>query len=337
VTGFEPRFYERAAQLHLAGIVGGPIWTNVAWGTGGAPSTRAEIDAMWPRLGRIIAAEAKAHRVEIASAEEIVSKYRRLGFTELVVIAPDFAPTAARALAAATFPAVQVETFSPDLSAIAAFYDGDWTGQIPAWVHDALATGLHHVRFMLTRPTDGHLVIGQRRTRIYDAATIGRAIAALPVPPARILWTPQRFTIPRDLIARRSTVTALGGFVPIDIDGDRLHQAHHACQISTDEPGCPHCAAYARREWGRLAEALPHAQVVDVLSSGGRGLHAYLHDGPGVRQRVLQAARGAGLRIDESVTDSVKTTIAFPGSLHAGTMRQVTSLRARTELVAAAC
>jgi hypothetical protein len=336
MTGFEPRFYERAAQRHLAQLTGGPVWTNVAWGTGGAPSTRAEIDAMWARAGRIVPAEAKAHRVDTASAGEIIEKYRRLGFAELMVIAPAFTPAAARALSAAAVPAVRAEVFSPDLTAIAAFYDGDWTAGIPGWVREALATGLHHVRFMLTRPTaGGQLVIGQRRTRIYDAAAISRAVAVLPAPPARILWTPQRFTIPRDLIARRSAVTPLGGFVAVDIDGDRLHQACHACQISPAEPCCPHCALHARREWQLLAAALPQAGVIDVLFSGSRGLHAYLGDEPGIREYIIATARRAGLRIDESVTASVKTTIAFPGSLHAGAMRQVSSLTARHELAPA--
>jgi hypothetical protein len=333
VTRFEPRFYERAAQRHLARLTGGPVWTNVAWGTGGALPARPEIDAMWSRAGRIVPAEVKAHRIGVADAGEIIAKYRRLGFTELMVIAPDFTPAAARALSAA---AVQAEVFSPDLAAIAAFYQGDWTAGIPAWVHEALATGLHHVRFMLTCPaTGGQLVIGQRRTRIYDAATISQAIAVLPAPPARILWTPQRFTIPRDLIARRSAVTPVDGFVAIDIDGDRLHQACHACQISPAEPCCPHCALYARREWQRLAAALPQAAIVDVLFSGGRGLHAYIADEPGIRGRIIATARQAGLRIDESVTASVKTTIAFPGSLHAGAMRQVSQLSTRRELAPA--
>jgi hypothetical protein len=288
---------------------------------------------MWARAGRIVPAEAKAHRLDTADAGDIIGKYRRLGFAELMVIAPDFTPAAARALSAA---AVQAEVFSPDLAEIAAFYAGDWTAGIPAWVHEALATGLHHVRFMLTCPAaGGQLVIGQRRTRIYDAATITKAITALPAPPARILWTPQRFTIPRDLIARRSAVTPLGGFVAVDIDGDRLHQACHACQISPAEPCCPHCALHARREWQLLASALPQAGVIDVLFSGSRGLHAYLGDEPGIRDHIIATARRAGLRIDESVTASVKTTIAFPGSLHAGAMRQVSSLAARRELAPA--
>jgi DNA primase catalytic subunit len=128
------------------------------------------------------------------------------------------------------------------------------------------------------------------------------------------------------LIARGSRVTALGGFLPIDIDGDRLHGARHACETGSADAGCSHCPRYALREYTRLAAALPDAAWVDVLRSGGRGLHIYLRDDVGLRARLLRTAQEARIRIDVNVSLSPKATIALPGSLHAGTMLPVTPL-----------
>lgn len=200
---FEPRFYERSAQRHLAVLVGQPVFVNVRWGLTGAPATRVEIDAMLVRDGRVMPAEVKAHRVQVEIAQEVVAKYARLGFRELVVVAPYFTREAARLLDGSCAPQVEAMRFLPALDEITAFYTAGWHADVPGWVHDALASGGHHVRFLLTRPsTSKHLVIGQPRSRIYEVAMITRIIHRLPSPPARVLWTPQRFTIPRDLIAR---------------------------------------------------------------------------------------------------------------------------------------
>lgn len=326
IAVFEPRFYERRAQRHLAALAGGPVWINVPWGLTGNPSTRPEVDAIVPRAGRAVAAEVKAHQVDADTAREITRKYRSLGFRDLIVIAPGFTASASRSLAHARQPAIERLSFSPDLSEIADFYHGGWQEAVPGWVHDALATGLHHVRFVLTRPTArGRLVVGQARTRVYGTSAITQAIGKLPSPPARVLWAPQRFTIPRDLIARRSRLTALGGYVAIDIDGDRLHRSDHACQLGPGTAGCPHCLPRARRELARLDAALGGPQWTGVLLSGGRGIHAYLPDDGEARGRVLAAA-GTRLRIDAPVTASLKTTIALPGSMHAANGRPVAAV-----------
>jgi len=322
---FEPRFYERRAQRQLAALAGIPVWINVPWGLTGNPASRPEVDAIWVRSGRAVAAEVKAHQVDAAEAGEITEKYRHLGFRELMIMAPGFTPSASRSLALTRYPAVEQVPFSPDPSEIAGFYQGGWQEGVPAWVHDALATGLHHVRFVLTQPTaKGRFVIGLPRTRIYHAGTITRAIGTLPSPPARVLWTPQRFTIPRDAIARGSRLTALGGYVAVDIDGDRMHRADHACQLKPGAGGCPHCLPRAERELRRLDAQIAHPPWTDVLLSGGRGIHAYLPDDGEVRGLVVAAAE-AGARIDVSVTASLRTTIALPGTLHAANGQPVAS------------
>ena len=132
-----------------------------------------------------------------------------------------------------------------------------WPRHVPGWVHSTLSTGLHHVRFVLSQPTRrGGFVVGQQRCQVYGVDTLSHLLRRLPSPPVHLLWTPLRFTIPRDVIARRSRLTALGGFVPVDIDGDRLHRASHACELVLMNAVCEYCLRYARREQGRLFEKL---------------------------------------------------------------------------------
>jgi hypothetical protein len=330
---FEPRFYEGAAVRHLAVLAGEPIWVNVAWGLNGTPATRPEIDGICRRDGRFVAAEVKAYRVGQQSAERIQAKYRELGFRELIVIAPSFTRSAAACLTRrGQRPAAELITFAPDLEAVRAYYSGGWSATVPDWVHNCLSSGMHHVRFMLTQPTGtGHIVVGQPRSRIYDTEAISRAIARLPAPPARVLWTPQRFTIPRDVIARRSHLTALGGPIPVDIDGDQLHIASHACQLAPGQPGCVHCLAYAVREFARLIDALGPGDWAPVLFSGSRGVHGYLRGDNTDRSRLLNASTAGDIRIDTPVTAVMKATISLPGSLNAASGHAIAPLsRLRT-------
>lgn len=325
---FEPRFYEGAALRCLAVLAGEPIWVNVPWGLSGTPATRPEIDGICRRDGRFAAAEVKAYRVGQQSAQQIQAKYRELGFRELIVIAPSFTLSAAACLTGPRRrPAAELITFTPDLEAIRAYYRGGWSAAVPDWVHDCLTSGMHHVRFMLTQPTDtGHIIVGQPRSRMYDTESISRAIARLPAPPARVLWTPQRFTIPRDVIARRSHLTALGGPIPVDIDGDHLHIASHACQLAPGQPGCFHCLAHAIREFARLIDILGPGDWAQALFSGGRGVHGYLRGDNTDRSRLLDAAAAGGVRIDTPVTASMKATISLPGSLNAASGHAIAPL-----------
>ncbi len=231
---YEPRSCERMTQQHVARLFPDPICVNVRWGLIGSLATRHELDALVFRTRRAVPVEIKAHSLSDGDTDEIVAKYRRIGFPRIILIAPAISPKASRRLADGRAPPVELILFHPDLDAIRDWYCSNWPQKVLAWTHATLTSGRHHVRFVFSRPTNrGHFVIGQQRTRIYSADTVLRLVACLPAPPARILWTPQRFTTPRGLIARRSRVTSIGGFVPIDIDGDRLHQALHACQIST--------------------------------------------------------------------------------------------------------
>lgn len=336
VVRFEPRFYERAAQRHLVGLSGSRVFANVRWGLRGTPESRVEIDAVWRHEGELVAAEIKAHIVDTRTVEELLTRYRARGFRRVLLVAPAFSPAAQRQLAAAQRPAAEAVVFTPELDEITEFYGSRWSDGVPSWVHQTLGTGLHHVRFMLAIPTDsGHFTIGQQRARLYDIDSIARSIARLPYPPVRVLWSPQQFTIPRDAIARGSNLTPVGGYVPVDIDGDRLHLADHACELSREEIACTHCVRHANRELARLDEALPNLTWADVLFSGGRGVHAYLPDEQGIRRAVVETATKHRIRIDIDVTASVKAMIALPGSLHAGTGLPIRPLTMTTREVTA--
>ncbi len=323
---YEPRFYERTAQRHVTRLFPGPIFVNVRWGLIGNLATRYDLDALVFQTRRAVPVEIKAHSLSDGDTDEIVAKYRRIGFPHIILIAPAISLKAGRRLADSRAPSVELILFHPDLDAIRDWYCSNWPQKVPAWTHATLTSGRHHVRFVLSQPANrGQFVIGQQRTRVYSADTVRRLVACLPAPPARILWTPQRFTTPRDLIARRSRVTSIGGFVPIDIDGDRLHQALHACQISTSEAVCQFCMRYADIEYRSLVQRLGETPV-DVLTSGGRGIHVYYEDYGDVRERVVKLSRDHTIRLDENVTTSLKSTVSLPGSLHAGSMQPVTSI-----------
>lgn len=113
--------------------------------------------------------------------------------------------------------------------------------------------------------------------------------------------------------------------MPIDIDGDRLHQALHACQISRSEAACRFCIRYADAEYRSLRQQLDEIPV-DVLVSGVRGIHVYYGDHGDLRERVANLSRERMVRLDKNVTTSLKSTVALPGSLHAGSMQPVESI-----------
>lgn len=322
---YEPRYYERSAQRYMALYLQASVFINVRWGLSGSPASRPEIDAMALVGCRAVPIEIKAYALDVPDVEEIIAKYHALGFRQLIVVAPGASHRAARSLAGERL-VTELVVFRPDTAEISDWYDRVWPGHVPGWVHFALSTGRHHARFVLSRPTHrGRFVVGQQRCRVYGVEPLSRLLRRLPSPPVRVLWTPVRFTIPRDAIARRSRLTPLGGFVPVDIDGDRLHRAFHACQLAPGEGVCRFCFRYAQQELARLLD-LMGARPVDVLASGGRGIHAYYHDDGSTRAKLLRLASRRAVRLDDSVTVSTKATVALPGSLHAGSLQPVASL-----------
>lgn len=330
VPAYEPRYYERSAQRYMIRYLQAHLFINVRWGLSGSPASRPEIDAVTRLEGRVIPIEIKAYALDISDVEAIITKYRRLGFRQLVIVAPGASARAARSLADEK-PVKEFAVFRPQPEELSDWYNHVWPRHVPDWVHYALASGRHHIRFVLCQATSrGRFVVGQQRSRVYGVETLGRLVRNLPSPPVRILWTPLRFTIPRDVIARKSRLTSLGGFVPVDIDGDRLHRALHACELAPENDFCKFCFRYAERERGRLSDQLA-VQPVDVVESGGRGLHIYYHDDGVIRAQLLGLANRRTILMDENVTASTKATVALPGSLHAGNQRPVASLIGRRD------
>lgn len=322
---YEPRYYERSAQRHMTQHLGVSLFINTPWGLAGSPASRPEIDAVALLERRVVPIEIKAYHLDIQDIEEIHAKYNGLGFRRLILVAPGVSRSAAHSLATRNAPSTEIVIFHPVVTKIAEWYDHVWPRHVPGWVHSTLSTGLHHIRFVLSQPTyRGGFVVGQQRSRVYGVDTLSHLLRRLPSPPVRLLWTPLRFTIPRDVITRRSRLTPLGGFVPVDIDGDRLHRAFHACEIALTNDSCQFCLRYARHEQERLFEQLT-TRPIAVVTSGSRGVHIYYPDDGAVRGKLLHLANRRAIRLDENVTASIKATVALPGSLHAGNHRPVAS------------
>lgn len=315
---FEARFFERYVHTQLAKQADVSVWVNVAWGITGPVAGRTEIDALTRTSRGLEAVEVKSHTLDEPTAEHIVDTYAPLGFAGVRVIAPDATPEAAAYLK--RHPGFALEVLHPDLEPITVYYAETFADRVPAWVADSLATGQHHIRFILSTPdARGRWVYGQPRSRMYTPQAIAAAISRLPSPPARVLWTPTRFTIPRDAIARGSNLTPIGGYIAVDVDGDKLHAAHHACTLPPGQATCPHCLERARGEAERLLTAAPELTWTPALHSGGRGVHAYTRAETGVRQHLTAIIKTHRIGCDASVTTSSKATVALPGSLHAGT------------------
>ena len=60
---YEPRYYERAAQQHVARVLPGSCFINVPWGLTGSPTTRPELDAVVLLGRRVVPVEIKAYEI----------------------------------------------------------------------------------------------------------------------------------------------------------------------------------------------------------------------------------------------------------------------------------
>jgi len=99
---YEPRFYERAAQRHVAGLFHGPVFVNVRWGPIGSLATRHELDALVLRTRQAVPVEIEAHSLSEDDTDEVVAKYRRIGFSRIILAAPVISVEASRRLAGRT-------------------------------------------------------------------------------------------------------------------------------------------------------------------------------------------------------------------------------------------
>lgn len=151
---YEPRFYERAAQHHVARLFPAPVFVNVRWGLSGSLPTRHELDALAFRTRQAVPVEIKAHSLNNADTDEIIAKYRGIGFRHIVLVVPGTSAEVGRRLAEMKIPSVELVLFCPNLDAIRDWYCTWWPQAMPAWTHTALASGRHHVRFVLARPTE---------------------------------------------------------------------------------------------------------------------------------------------------------------------------------------
>ncbi|MDQ6758882.1 MAG: hypothetical protein M3Z32_03320 [Acidobacteriota bacterium] len=115
---YEPRFYERVAQHHVARLFPGPVFINVRWGLIGSLATRHELDALVFQTRQAVPVEIKAHSISEADTDEIVAKYRRIGFRRIIIVAPAASNEAGRRLIGGMAPSVELILFHPNLESI---------------------------------------------------------------------------------------------------------------------------------------------------------------------------------------------------------------------------
>jgi hypothetical protein len=139
---YEPRFYERAAQHHVARIFPVSVFVNVRWGLRGSLSTRHELDALVARGRQAVPVEIKAHSLSDADTDGIIAKYRGIGFQHIVLVVPEVSVEAGRRLAESRAPIVELVLFCPDLGAIREWYCAWWPQAVPALNQPSADMGL---------------------------------------------------------------------------------------------------------------------------------------------------------------------------------------------------
>jgi len=321
---FEPQFYERRALHHFAKTREVNLLINCRVPEAGVPLMRqVEIDGLVRTDGPAIAIEVKSTRLDERDVAAIRAWYRDVGFCNTVVIAPDFTADAIRKHR----PHARCEllAYRPNEDAIFRWYEA-WRPGWPSWVAAAIASGRHHFRYVLTRASlRGGRVVNQIAKRIYDCDGVIRDLLRLPHPPARVYWSPQRWSTPKDVYRRETGPLALGGLGVLDIDGTPLHAAMHACEIGPRSSRCDHCrrrslgeARTAVRLWPNSSPALS-----GVIDSGNRGLHMYFRASHAdmMKAAAIQLA-AAGVRLDFGASASRRAVVGLPGSLYAATMEQ---------------
>ncbi|MGH3851596.1 MAG: hypothetical protein ACRDRT_18210, partial [Pseudonocardiaceae bacterium] len=125
MPAYEPRYYERAGQRHMARYLQTRLFINVPWGLSGNPASRPEIDAVAELDRRVMPIEIKSYVLDVADVEAVVAKYSRLGFRQLIIVAPGLSDQAARSMTKETI-LKEFVVFRPDPEEISDWYDRVW-------------------------------------------------------------------------------------------------------------------------------------------------------------------------------------------------------------------
>jgi hypothetical protein len=289
---YEPRFYLRAAQRHLAGACETPLAIDVAWGFGVDVGRRQVLDAVLregDRLSRVAVVPGALREDELVRlAEETPG----LGVRRLVVVAPVFERAAVRHAASSSSPAIELVTFLPELEEILAWYRPGWPADAFALAEDTVPGDLR-VRFLVARP--GRDAFGvDPGVPVRSVTDLEMLVRRLPSPPVQVLWVP-----PCPLVT---------------IDGRRLHGRRHACELGPATGSCDACRSHADQRAALLIERT-HLAPAGVVRGCGT-VHVYYRPDDGVDQLLVQDARTLGLGPEACSARSI-VEVPLPGSLDA--------------------
>lgn len=322
-TAYEAHYYERRALSYIGQLLNRPILLNVRYPIlGNLFRSRPEIDGMAIDERGVIAVEVKSFALSHSDIEQILTKYHTLAFRRLVIVAPRFPVTK---IHRATFDSVELVAYSPDEQPISGYY-ATWCDVLPPATVSSLSSGCHSFRYVMSRAfRKGKAVFNQVDKRICHVDDLRKDIARFRAPVSKVLWSPTRWSNPKDLFFPNPRATQFfGGFLVIDIDGTALHQSMHPCELLPGDSLCLHCIRRATIECQRAILALrSHGlEAAFVCKSGNRGFHIYVHlDTDATRSQVVEIMKANDIVYDPIVANSRKSFVAFPTSLNASTMQ----------------
>ena len=317
---YETNFYEWQALVHVAGLLGVSVLTNVRQIRPPWPLLQSpEIDGVIEINGRYILIEVKSYGLDRRDITEILGKYQTLGHDELILVAPFFHSNVGLPRD------VRPITFAPSLSKLADAYSS-LPYLLPPALEEELQNGEHHFRFVSAYRRRGEVATFRNQVdkKIHSVSQVFRDInrqqqrGHLPV---RVFWSVSRWLFPKELFfSSYSNYLVRRGLV-FDIDGRKIHNPSSPCELRPGKTICERCLVCAKTMTLQLLRVLSSRGLsgLQVVFSGRQGFHVYVLGcelpEPEVASLVQEIAH-CGLEIDSSITLDRKSIVTFPGSIH---------------------
>lgn len=318
---YDPEMYERQGLTFASSILDKTLHVNVRWGSlDKAPANRPEVDGIADMSEYLLAVEVKSFPLTADDLSSLIDGYVSMGVLDLLVVAPEMP---ARSSASNNLRHLRLETFKPDLDEIWSWYSC-WMPELPIGVADSLESGRHSFHYVLSagRNRRGRHVANQVSKRIASIGALKRDLGRLAYPPAKVLWSTNQWTTPKDLYFRNSKPIAIGGLYVLDFDGPKLHNAWSDCQLHFRDRRCPECRIAALIECRKALEVVRGIDLhgsVGIFDSGNRGCHLYCARTT-TPLELLSILHSAGVQFDPETLTNEKSFVAFPCSLNAQTL-----------------
>jgi hypothetical protein len=258
---------------------------------------------------------------------KIWTKYQGLGYSSIVVVAPEFCIDTPLSLA------IKAIAFIPDATPLReAYITGELPGQFPPEILRELSVGGHHFRYSSLNRAKGESATYRNQVdkSISTIPQLFRDIRRLTIkntPPARVFWSVSRWLFPKDLFNASQRNHLLSRGLVFDIDGNHIHVAEKPCEILPGEVTCRACLVAAKDATLSLLDFLKNAGLTNlsVVFSGRRGFHVYVLGETLAEhhvQKLVKSIENAAIPIDSRHALDPKAVVTFPGSIHGFTMRR---------------